>query len=256
MGSRKWGDSDPYKAYLGDVNVLKWYEGEAPSSYQDLGKAGVLANTQYATVAAPDPGEGWADLYKTYDKWKQEDAHWYNTTIGVGDVSYPRKMADARAQMAAGGMKRGTQQWNQNIQSILNERADIETRYQEKKDVLENSSLGTSLRVKYDELKNREELTARTVVYDELVGEKEYKVNGTQVYMLRKRHVSEYQENKTGRLLYGTGSEQAVTPTFDEFWEGQVGGATDVTNPYEPEAPADETLEQSNARQAASGRAF
>jgi len=247
-----WADRTHVEQYI--------YFDDAKPNLISLGGAPTLAarSAGYTIPPPPDPGEGWADLYQTYDKWRQEDAHWYNTTIGAGDVVYPRKMAEARAQMAAGGMKYGSQQWNQVIGGIINERENIDTRYQEKKNVLENSSLATSLKVKYDELKNKKEVRAGSYQYEELyhrLKHADYKGYGP-LYTVGLRTVKEYEELPTGKLVYGTGAGQDQTPGFDEFWGGQVGGATDVSNPYEPDAPIEETLEESNARQAASGRAF
>lgn len=228
----------------------------------------------YDTIAKPNMGEGWGDLYKTYDRWKQEDQMWYDTATGASDEIYPRKISEAKARMAAGGMKVGTRQWNSTVNQLVNERASIDTNYQNKIDTRENSALKVALQGKYDELKNTQEMEGGDFSYqtpklvrpagtywrDYVAGHPED--GGRYVdlpdYFSKTETVTvtEYREQETGNLLYGTGGNRQSTPSFDELWSSEVGGATDVSNPYQPDAIIPESSDVTRAKSGASGRAY
>jgi len=263
-------------------------------------------DVDYQVTAGDEMGQGWGDLYKTYDKWRQEDKMWYDQAIGAGDEVYPRKMAEMRAQMAAGGMKKGSYLWNSNMNKLVGERNNIDVQYANKQALINNSSMYNSLVDKYSDMKNLQEKEGGSYDYT-TVETKPQSSSDTYTMMVREgytkpgymrtlyttdfygnksasgstwvssrkidpiyqqrtttwsesptttTHYTGYEERNTGNLLYGEGGDRSRTPTFDEFWGGQVGGATDVSNPYEPDAPIGESQDVTQAKLASSGRAY
>jgi len=203
-------------------------------------------------------GQGWMDLYHTYNKWEQEDAMFGEEMLGLQSELFPKAIAQQKAMMAAGGMKFGSQQWQTAVKGIQDKRIDVEAEMAERKAALEDTSVYKALAGQFDKLSGEKEMrgiektetrfqdvsswvdeiekyTGARYGYNSETGQQELISEGywttTPGHYEMSSEPYDYtytQGTETGRLLYGEGEAKETGPSFDEFFQGQFGQASGV----------------------------
>lgn len=282
------GLEDPHGYTPAGINRVEDYYTDQYGTAEGFSEAelpGALTRV-YGELQGQTPmGLGWMDMYHTYNKWEQEDEMWRQEMLGVNEELFPKALAQQRAQMAAGGMESGTEQWKRNQAALEGQRVDIEQQYAEKQKALSETSVHGALKSQYEEMRELPEMRGiektETLYRDVSTWADEIdKYTGAQYgrdsetgeqilinegyWSTTPGHydiTSEPYENiytqgtETGRLLYGTDEAKTVAPSFDEFFQGQFGLASGVANPYEAKGVSNqpETEEDKRAKMAASG---
>jgi hypothetical protein len=266
--------------------VKQYYTGKfgTASGFAEGDELGGALDRVYGEIQGKqDLGKGWEELYQSVDRWKQQDRMWYESAVGSQDELFPKAIAHQKAQMAAGGMQEGTALWNDNVNKINNQRLDIEGTYEQKQQALKESQSYQALNNQYQDMKGtmstRAKEATRTRISNEVITHEATtkwqgarygrdSETGEQIVISEGRWIdtpaydevvsTPYEETynqttKTNDLEYGI---DGAEPTFDEFYDQQFSGATNVDNPYvdrelsnQPESETDR-----RARLSASGQ--
>ncbi len=242
-------------------------------------------NIVYGEVQKPvDLGEGWKELYQTYGKWREQDKKWYQDMLQSQGI-YEGAKGVRRAEMAAGGMQEGSEQWQRNLDKVDQLRFDLEQARQDKAEALRNTSVYQALEENYKSLYNTPEVRSKkqpvTKYRQELVKAgyvrpaytdqvQRYDSETGRVYFEKREHPAQYvppqyasvpyqdyeaKETKTGNYAY-TGTDKP--PGFDEFYQLNF-GEMDFSNvePVKPDKVSNQESEsERKARQAAGGMYF
>jgi hypothetical protein len=94
---------------------------------------------------APKPD--YASLWRTYDKWRQEDRMWYETQKAEQEKG--ADIASEKARMSAAGLQAGSRTWESRLANIKKARPDIEGQYTKKQKDLQSSLVYQDLQKKY-----------------------------------------------------------------------------------------------------------
>ena len=242
-------------------------------------------NIVYGEAQKPvDLGEGWKELYQTYGKWKAQDERWYQDMLQSQGI-YEGAKGVRRAEMAAGGMATGSEQWQRNLDKVDKLRFDLEEARKNKEEALKNTSVYQALEENYKALYKTPEVRAKekavTKYRNELVKEgyvkpayttsvQRYDSETGRVYWDQVTRPAQYvppqyasvpyqdyetKETKTGNFAY-TGTDEA--PDFDTFYRLNFGDMdfSNVDAVQPDEISNQESESERKARQAAGGMFF
>lgn len=112
---------------------------------------------------APKPDYG--ALWRSYDKWQQEDRMWYEAR--KAEQAKGTDTASAKARMSAAGLEAGSQAWNRQLRDIERARPNIDKEYADKQKKLTSSLVYRDLQEEY----KKQELRRRGDEADKWVGE-------------------------------------------------------------------------------------
>ena len=104
--------------------------------------------------SAPRPDYG--SLWKTFDRWQQEDRMWYEREKATQERG--ADIASEKARMSAAGLSAGSKAWQERLAKVKAKRPDIEAQYAQKQQELQQSMVYKDLQKEFQkqETKRRE----------------------------------------------------------------------------------------------------
>lgn len=237
---------------------------------------GALTNRYGEVVPGADMGEGWKELYHTYNKWQQEDEMFRKEMYGLQGEVFPQAEAQQRALMASGGMEAGSEQWVRSLSNIQDKKLDIEAEMAERRSALEDTSIYKSLQEEYQKLRGAKEMrgvqTTETRYQpvnkfidatEKYIGPKYGRDSetGEQIVISPGRwetipaHYELTQQpyehtyvkgTETGNLQYAT--DEGEEMSFDDFYQSQFGATEGVANPYLNSGVSNQELSEDEKR--------
>lgn len=233
------------------------------TKFSDADIEGALTGKYGELQGKPAMGQGWMDMYHTFNKWEQEDEMFRTEMMGLQNEMFPAAEAQQRAAMAAGGMETGSEQWRTALKGIGDKRMDVEAEVAERRAALEDTSVYKALMGQFEDMKGTSEMrgiektetrftdvsswvdpvekyTGATYARDSETGlqtiirEGYWSTVPGHMEVTSSPYEHSYTEGtKTGRLLYGANEDKSGDPTFNDFYQSQFGAASNVANPYE-----------------------